>query len=46
MTDAIFIEAEEELKEKLGRDPTYEEVMDLLNERYKGNHLLPCRCNK
>lgn len=36
MTDAIFIDAEEELWVELGRPPTYEEVMDLLNSRYKG----------
>ena len=35
MTDAVFVDAEEELEIALGKKPTYEEVMDHLNERYK-----------
>lgn len=38
MTDAIFFEAEEELHEILKRMPSYEEVLDMLNGRYKENN--------
>lgn len=35
MTDAIFWEAQEELSIILERDPSYEEVLDFLNSKYK-----------
>jgi len=35
MTDALFLDAEEELKIILDRDPVYEEVLDFLNSKYK-----------
>lgn len=35
MTDEIFFEAEDELKISLGREPSYEEVLDYLNSKYK-----------
>jgi hypothetical protein len=37
MTDEIFWDAHEELLVKLDREPAYEEVVDLLNSRFKEN---------
>lgn len=37
MTDEIFWDAHEELLVKLDREPSYEEVTDLLNSRFKEN---------
>lgn len=39
MTDEIFWEAHEELKEKLGREPDYEEVLDYLSGNFKGKEV-------
>lgn len=35
MTDAIYWDAEEELSILLEREPSYEEVMDFLNSKFK-----------
>lgn len=37
MTDALFWEYHEILKEKLGREPDYEEVQDFLNSQFREN---------
>jgi hypothetical protein len=35
MTDAIFFDAQEKLEVQLGRDPSYEEILDFLNSIFK-----------
>lgn len=37
MTDALFWEYHEELQEILGREPSYEEVQDYLNSKFRRN---------
>ena len=47
MTDEVFLEAEKQLEEEIGRKPTYEEVMDYITHFLHPGKIpapdLPCR---